>query len=365
MECASCQGPTIKWGKDRNGHQRHRRKSCGVTITDTPPPSPIAPMRIGMDRAVLVLSLLVEGMSIRSAERVTGHHRDTICRLLVLAGDKCEALLERLTVKVEPANVELDELWAYCGMKEKTKARQRIRDPFVGDSYTWLALDADSKMVLAHHVGRRTSNHADAFVEKLDQATAGRFQVTTDGFAGYPEAVAYHLGTRTDYAVLIKEFGTETAEERRYSPPRIIGTTKTRVHGNPNPARVCTSHVELLNLDIRMKCRRFTRLTNAFSKKWKNHRAAVALTVAHYNLCKMHSAIRMTPAMKAGVASSFLSSNDLFPALVAPGQSRFRRMLREVGGFGSALAPSGGVGGRFRPRLRHRTVAAREDLPLL
>ncbi len=169
-------------------------------------------------------------------------------------------------------------------------------------------------MVLAHHVGRRTSDHADAFVEKLDNATEGRFQVITDGFGGYPEAIAYHLGTRTDYAVLIKEFGTETAEERRYSPPRIIGTTKTRIHGNPDQARVCTSHVERLNLDNRMKCRRFTRLTNAFSKKWKNHRAAVALTVAHYNLCKMHSAIRMTPAMKAGVVSSIWGIGGLLAA---------------------------------------------------
>jgi IS1 family transposase len=168
--------------------------------------------------------------------------------------------------------------------------------------------------VLAHHVGQRTGQHTDAFVEKLDRATAGRFQLTTDGWNAYPEAVSFHLGTRTDYATLVKEFGTETQEERRYSPPRIIAATKTPIHGQPDEDRICTSYVERLNLDVRMKNRRFTRLTNAFSRKFQNHRASVALTVAHYNLCKMHRTIRMTPAMKAGLTNRVWGVGDLLAA---------------------------------------------------
>ena len=151
-------------------------------------------------------------------------------------------------------------------------------------------------------------------MEKMDRATAGRFQLTTDGWNGYPEAVAFHLGTRTDYAILVKEYGTENTDERRYSPPRIIAATKTPIHGAPVTEKICTSHVERLNLDVRMKCRRFTRLTNAFSRKLANHRAAVALTVAHFNLVKMHSSIRMTPVMKAGVVSRPWSVADLLAA---------------------------------------------------
>jgi IS1 family transposase len=271
-------------------------------------------MRIPFDRATLILSMLVEGLSIRGTERVTGHHRDTIMRLQVLAGGKAERLLAGLIQDVPVQNVEADELWAFIGMKEKTKGRKLVVDAEVGDSYTFVGLDADSKLILAHHVGRRTAPHTDAFVEKLDRATGGRFQLTTDGFNAYPDAIAYHLGTRTDYATLVKEYGTETQEERRYSPPRIIAATKTVIHGEPDEARICTSYVERVNLDVRMKCRRFTRLTNAFSKVWRNHRAAVALTVAHSNLCTMHSTIRMTPAMKAGITNRVWSVGELLAA---------------------------------------------------
>jgi transposase-like protein/IS1 family transposase len=314
MTCPDCNSDnTIKHGKDRNGCQRYRCKDCGRTVTDLPARSPIHPMRIPVERAVMVLNLLVEGMSIRAAERVTGTHRDTICRLLVLAGQKCETLLAELVQGVEVDNVEADELWAFIGMKERTRAKLRIETPNVGDSYTFLALDADSKLILSHHVGRRTAAHTDLFVEKLDRATSGRFQITTDGFRPYPDAVDYHLGTRTDFATLVKDYGTD-GDERRYSPPRIIATTKTVQHGTPDPAKICTSHVERVNLDVRMKTRRFTRLTNAFSKKWENHRAAVALFVAHYNLSKMHSSIRMTPAMKAGVTNRIWGMGDLLAA---------------------------------------------------
>ncbi len=316
MNCPTCQAATIKYGKTAAGHQRHRctSKGCGRTVTDSPAPSPIHPMRIPFDRAVTCLSLLVEGMSIRATERITGTHRDTVCRLLVLAGGKCEALLAELIQDVEVANVEADELWAFINMKEKTKARKLETSPEIGDSYTFLAHDADTKLILAHHTGRRTSPHTDLFVEKLERATAGRFQLTTDGFNAYPEAVSFHLGTRTDFAILVKEYGTETQEERRYSPPRIIAATKTPIHGSPVEELICTSHVERLNLDVRMKNRRFTRLTNAFSKKLANHKAAVALTVAHYNLVKFHSSIRMTPAMRAGVVSQPWSVAELLAA---------------------------------------------------
>jgi IS1 family transposase len=272
-------------------------------------------MRLPVDRAVLVLSLLVEGNSIRSAERVTGHHRDTIMRLLALVGGKCERLLDRLMRGVELKDVQADEIWCYVGMKEKTKTGRGITDPRVGDAYTFIAIDRDTKLVPAWTLGRRDTVTTDAFVERLDRAVAGRFQLTTDGLNTYPDSIGYHLGTRTDYAVLVKEYGTEgTEEQRRYSPPRIISSESTEIHGRPDPERICTSHIERQNLTMRMEMRRFTRLTNGFSKKWANLRAAAALHFAHYNLVRFHSSIRMTPAMKAGVTRRPWSMAELLAA---------------------------------------------------
>jgi IS1 family transposase len=271
-------------------------------------------MRLPFDRAVLVLRLLVEGMSIRSAERITGHHRDTIMRLLVLAGRRAERLLEHLLREVPVRDVQADEIWGYVRMKEATKVRRGIEDEQVGDAYAFVGIERDSKLILTWHLGRRTAQHADAFAAKLERATSGRFQVTTDGFAGYPEAINYHLGTRTDLGLLIKQYGADHGEERRYSPGRITGARKIVVHGQPNPARICTSHVESQNLTMRMQLRRLTRLTNAYSRKWANLRAALALHFAHYNLCWFHSSIRMTPAMKAGVTQRPWGMADLLNA---------------------------------------------------
>lgn len=316
MQCPECQSDsTIKWGSDRHGNQRYRCKECGRTVTDTPPPSPIAPMRLPFDRAVLVLSLLTEGMSIRAAERISGHHRDTIMRLLVIAGGKCERLLDETIQDVEVEDVQADELWSFLGMKEKTKARKGLdHDDELGDQYTFFAIERTSKLILTHQTGRRTWNNTEIFISKLTKATAGTYQLTTDGWDGYPYAVIQHLGHRVDYAQLIKEYGTESEAERRYSPPRIIGTKTRYVCRFPDPDKVCTSHVERLNLDVRMSCRRFTRLTNAFSRKLRNHRAAVAVFAAVHNFVKMHSSLRMTPAMKAGVTSRIWGVKDLLSA---------------------------------------------------
>lgn len=164
---------------------------------------------------------------------------------------------------------------------------------------------------MAWHLGRRTEPHTDTFLEKVDRATAGGFQLTTDGFAAYPEAVSYHLGTRVDFATLVKEYGQDAEGERRYSPAKLTAAVKTPVFGNPKRSRVCTSHVERHNLSIRTHMRRMTRLTIAFSKCWENHRAALALFMAHYNFCRMHRSIHMTPAMKADVARKPWSMRDL------------------------------------------------------
>lgn len=314
--CRTCGGRTISWGKDRDGNPRRKCKSveCGATFGIIPE-RPLGSMRLDMDKAVLCLSMLTEGASIRSTERISGVHRDTIMRLLRLAGAKCEALLNRLVRGVEVEDVQADELWAFVGMKEKTKHRKRVTDPNLGDAYTFIGLERSSKLALAFHLGRRTSEDASMFAAKLDAATAGRFQLSTDGFNGYPAAIEEHLGGRVDYGQIVKVFGPETVDsERRYSPPAIISAEKVAISGTPAEERICTSHVERTNLHVRMQMRRFTRLTNAFSRKRENLRAALALHFAAYNLTWMHSSIRMTPAMKAGVARKPWTVRDLLLA---------------------------------------------------
>ena len=311
--CPQCGGRSfVRWGKDRAGHQRYKYKSrCGKTFA-VRPPRPLGSMRIPVDRALMCLNLLVEGMSIRGVERVTGTHRDTVCRLLALADERCPAKMAELIQGVEVSDVQADELWGFVGMKEKTKARKREHSPEPGDVWGWVAMERHTKLVLTHHVGHRTAADADIFIGQLAHATAGRFQLTTDGLNSYPEAISYHLGTRVDYAQLIKTYGTDPAEdERRYSPAKTISTEVRPVIGNPDPERICTSHVERSNLFTRTFTKRMARLTCAFSKKWANHAAALALHFAHYNFCKIHRSLRCTPGMAAGVTASILTLADL------------------------------------------------------
>jgi transposase-like protein/IS1 family transposase len=308
-------GQTIGWGKDRQGNARRRCKNCGKVLSLVAP-RPLGRMRISLDDATLVLSLLTEGSSIRSAERVSGIHRDTIGKLLRLAGEKCEALLSRLVRNVEAKDVQADELFCFVAMKEKTRVRKGIEDLEIGDAYTFLAIERDSKLLLAHHVGRRTSEHANLFAAKLSAAVGSdRFQISTDGLDAYPAALEAHLGGRIDYGQIIKTFSGEGLDsERRYSPPSIIATEKRVISGTPDEAKVCTSHVERLNLHVRMMSRRFTRLTTGFSKKRSALKAAVSVFAASYNLCWRHSALRMSPAMHAGLTRKVWTVRDLLTA---------------------------------------------------
>jgi transposase-like protein len=303
VSCRTCGGPTIGWGKDKEGNPRRFCKACKKSF-GVIPARPLGRMRISLEQATAVVSLLVEGSSIRSAERITGRHRDTICRLLRVVGGKCEDLLGRLVHAVPVANVQCDELWSFVAMKEKTKVRKGIADAEIGDAYTFLGIERTSKLILGHHVGRRTSEDANLFAAKLSAAVdGGRFQMSTDGFDGYPAALERHLGGQIDYAMLIKSYSGEGLDsERRYSPPQIIATEKRVISGTPEEAKVCTSHVERLNLHVRMMSRRFTRLTTGFSRKRENLRAAVALFVASYNFTWCHRTLKgCTPAMVAGI----------------------------------------------------------------
>ncbi|MGI8962728.1 MAG: IS1 family transposase [Bryobacteraceae bacterium] len=247
-------------------------------------------MRLPVAKAEMVLKLMVEGMSIRSIERLTEVHRDTIMRLLVLAGERCEILLGETVQNIRAKDVEVDEVWTYIRKKENKKTPEEADDAGIGDAYTFVAIERNTKLVLAWHLGRRTRISTMHFMGKLRKALNPMhwFQLTSDGFRPYVEAVKYQLGRRVDFAQLVKVYATAREGEQRYSPGDVIETIPTPIFGNPDPDRICTSHVERQNLTMRMQIRRLTRLTNAFSKKWENLRAALALHFAWYNFVRVH-----------------------------------------------------------------------------
>jgi transposase-like protein/IS1 family transposase len=315
MTCHNCSSLCKKFGKfGPKKIQRWRCKQCKKTFSEAQD-KPLDDMRISLDRAEMCLKLLLEGMSIRSVQRVTGLHQETILNLITLAGERCERLMIDRIKGIAVKDVEADEIWGFCKMKKMTRLAKGITDPFVGDAYTFVGMERNTKLVLAWHLGHRDAPNTEAFTEKLDRATSGHFQLTTDGFGAYPDAVSYSLGTRVDYAMLIKVYGKNDHEgEQKYSPPEVVDIETKVLIGNPEPHRICTSIVERGNLSIRTSVRRLTRLTNAFSKKWDNLRAMMAIYFAFYNFCRIHSTIRCTPAMESGITSRVWTIRDLLIA---------------------------------------------------
>ena len=318
MTCHNCQSAAVKIGKDRKGNQRYLCRTCRKSFAEQQD-KPLGGMYLPMDKALLCLHLLVEGNSIRSIERITGVEKKTILKLLVLAGEKCERLLDEKLRNLTVRDVQADEMWGFVGMKEKTKKEQGNADATLGDAYTFVAIERRTKLVFAWHLGRRTARDTLEFTEKMFKAvdgTTNRFQLTTDGFNAYPDAVTYSLGTRVDFAQLVKIYAQEEqgGGERRYSPPDVVDIIPTTIFGNPDPERICTSHVERQNLTMRTFIKRLVRLTICFSKKWENLRAALALYFAYYNFCRIHKTIRCTPAMQAGITKSVWELKDLLAA---------------------------------------------------
>lgn len=297
MLCPTCQTETRRFGKDRNGNQRFQCRPCKKTITELPT-RPLGDMRLPLDKAVLVLRLLVEGNSIRSAMRISGVNRTTIINLLLVIGSRCETMMRGRIKGLPVVDVQCDEVWGFVGMKEKTRLEKHPQATDLGDAYCFTAIERESKLLLAWHLGTRSREDTIWFAAKLREATEGNFQLTTDGFKPYA-LVMPALLPDADFAQLVKQYATKN--DGKYSPGEVIGTRKKKVNGHPDTDRISTSHVERHNLTIRMGNRRMTRLTNAFSKKWASHLASLALTFAYYNFCRPHQTLKMTPAMKAGI----------------------------------------------------------------
>ena len=314
MKCIKCQLKCQRYGYDPYNQQRWHCPTCAKTHIERHR-RPLERMRVSVERAVGCIHLLVEGVSIRAIERLTGLEKRTILSLLLLVGRKCERLHDRRIRQVKVQDVQADEIWGFVWCKQKTKTLKGLGDE-CGDAYCFVALERRLKLVLAWHLGHRTTEDTEVFTEKLERATSGRFQLSTDGFEAYPDAVSLSLGVRVDYAQIIKTYRaahpTQSPEgERRYSPSRVLELIKVPRIGQPVDEAICTSHVERQNLTIRMHMRRLTRLTNAFSKKFENLRAAYALHFAYYNFCRIHQTLRCTPAMEAGITKSVWELKDL------------------------------------------------------
>jgi len=309
MTCHSCRIECKRHGRDRKGNQRFQCRQCSKTFL-APQEKPLDGMYLPMEKAELVLKLLLEGNSVSSTERIADVHHTTILKLLVLAGERCEKLLGRKIRNVPVKDVQLDEIWGFCFKKQK--ALRPGDDPNFGDAYTFVAIERGSKLVLNFALGKRDQRTTDAFVEGLRLATAPKpYQITADGFGTYPSAIENTLSDRCDFAQLIKVYRATPEGERRYSPAEVVSTEAIPIIGNPDPKRICTSHIERQNLTMRMQMRRLTRLTNGFSKKWENLWAALCLHFAWYNFVRVHKSLRVTPAMEAGITDHIWTMREL------------------------------------------------------
>lgn len=264
------------------------------------------------DKQIAAISALTEGCSIRATERLTGTHRDSIMRLGVRVGEGCAQLHDSLFRDLQVSHIELDEVWAFVAKKQRRVTQKDGSD--VGDQYLFTALDAVGKAIISYVVGKRTAENTQAFVADLRARVINRPTISSDGFNAYPESIELAFGADCDYGQIVKQYHGEPGPEaaRRYSPGHVVGVHRARISGNPK--RICTSFVERSNLTVRMQSRRFTRLSNGFSKKLRNHEAAISLYIAHYNLCRVHETIRMTPAMQLGVTDHIWEIGELVEA---------------------------------------------------
>jgi IS1 family transposase len=268
---------------------------------------------LARQKQVAVIGALAEGVSIRAIERMTGIHRDTVMRLGIRVGQGCKRVLDRVMRNLACDQIQLDEIWGFIRKKQKNVKPGEVE---VGDAWTFVAIASESKAVPCFKVGKRDSETAKAFVTDLSSRLVNRVQISTDALAAYVDAIEEGFGGKVDYAQIVKTYESEQPlpASSRYSPPPIVHVSKNVIQGNPEPWNISTSYIERQNLTMRMHCRRLTRLTNAFSKRWENFEAAVALHFGYYNLVKFHRTVRMTPAMAIKATDRMWSTEDLIDA---------------------------------------------------
>lgn len=273
--------------------------------------------RLDANRRCQVIRCLVEGNSINSTVRMTGIAKNTVLKLLVEIGSACSAFLDEKMQNLSCRRLQADEAWSFCYCKQRNLTPKIAEKQIAGDVWIWAAIDADTKLIPSWLLGKRDAGCATEFIQDLANRLANRVQLTTDGLKVYLNAVIDAFADDIDYAVLHKIYGAEPANEARYSPARCIGCEREAVLGSPDPKHVSTSYIERQNLTMRMSMRRFTRLTNAFSKKIENHSAAVALYMMYYNFGRKHQTLGTTPAVKAGIADHIWTVEEIVGLLEA------------------------------------------------
>lgn len=313
--CRCCGGDTKRRGFYRNKNfnvQRFECLKCGTTFSEK---QPLDNIRVDFNKALQVIHLLVEGTGIRACERLTGLNRRTVLGILKTAGEKCARLLDEKIRNVEIESAQVDELYSYVFCLEKNN---EFKSPEIGEQYTFLAVDRTSKLILSSHTGKRDLPNTEIFMRDLRKRVKNACQLTTDAFAPYPSAVSSAFGLNVHYAQETKVFAESFPIPKRmrklHRPEGCIGVKRRIRIGNPNPTLISTSHVERTNLSVRLFNRRFTRLTMGYSKKLENLRLAIALFVAHFDFCRVHSAHGQTPAQKAGITNHTWTLNELISA---------------------------------------------------
>jgi len=288
--------------------------------------------RLPLEKKVKIINLLVEGNSIRSITRILDVTKGAVTKLLVEVGRACMDFHNEKVVNLKCLTVQADEIWSFINCKDKNATPEQ-KEAGMGDAWTWVGIDADTKLVVSWYVGNRSAESACEFMNDMASRLTNRVQLTTDGHHAYLEAVTDAFGSQIDFAQLVKIYGSSSDSnsptERKYSPSKLKSITKNVISGNPDETLVSTSYVERQNLTMRMHMRRFTRLTNGFSKKLENHMHAIALHFVYYNFVKLHKSLRITPAMAAGVTKRFMTIEDIANLIpVEPPKKRGRYKKR-------------------------------------
>lgn len=293
--------------------QRYRCPTCKNTFSE-PRQRPLGRHYISTEKAAQIMTLLLEGVSVRAASRITDVHQETILNLLLTVGKKCQNLFDTRVRNIRPRFVQADELWTFIHTKEKHLGSDDPRE--WGDSYVWMAIDSETKMVLSYLTAKRDAVSAYNFIRDLSERVTGRFQITTDGLRGYVPAIEEYFGADVDFAQLLKLYGTTDGEGPDwYKPSQVTATIPIPITGNPDPRYISTSHVERANLSVRTHLRRFTRLSLGFSKSLEHLKAAVSLYMAFFNFCRVHQSLRVTPAMQSGIADHVWTIQELLEAV--------------------------------------------------